>query len=172
MFSLLLSAWHAPTHMYIRAAAALLSLVGPDTFKILSSLLVPERPADKSYEELKEILTAHFCPKRSQVYYCSQFYQCVQKPGMSIAAYLSELQLIAKDCGFGDSLNTMLRDHLVCGVHDPTIQKHLLAKGDNLTFKDAVTQASTMESAVLDSKDLTPASASGQSQGSAHHVKH
>ena len=66
----------------------------------------------------------------------------------------------------------MLRDRLVCGVHDPAIQKHLLAKGDNLTFKDAVTQASKMESAVLDSKDLTPASASGQSQGSVHHVKH
>ena len=29
-----------------------------------------------------------------------------------------------------------------------------------------------MESAVLDSKDLTPASASGQSHGSVHHVKH
>ena len=80
--------------------AALLSLVGPDTFKILSSLLVPERPTDNLYEELKKIITAHFCPNRSQVYSHSVFYQCIQKPGMSIAAYLSELQSIAKDCGF------------------------------------------------------------------------
>ena len=48
-------------------------------------------------------------------------------------------------------LSTMLRDCLVCGVYDPSIRKHLLVKEDDLSFMDAATQASTMESAVLDS---------------------
>uniref|UniRef100_A0A1X7TLX4 Uncharacterized protein n=1 Tax=Amphimedon queenslandica TaxID=400682 RepID=A0A1X7TLX4_AMPQE len=54
-----------------RRKAALLSLIGPDTFNLLRSLLVPHTPADCSYDELKESLSAHFCPKRSQVFYRS-----------------------------------------------------------------------------------------------------
>ena len=86
-----------------RRKAALLSFIAPDTFKLLQSLLVPHTPADYSYNEVKESLSAHFCPKRSQVFYCSQFIQCVQKLGTTIASYLSQLQTLAKDCGFGDS---------------------------------------------------------------------
>ena len=135
---------------------ALLSLIGPDTFKMLRSLTVPDGPNDKTYQEIKDTLAGHFCPKRSQIYYRSEFYRCSQKPGTSITSYLSDLQAIAKDCGFGDSLNDMLRDRLVCGVHDQAIRKHLLSKGDDLKLEDALKQAISMESAMRDSKDLLP----------------
>ena len=76
-----------------RQKAALLSLIGLDTFKLVWSLLVPHTPADYSYNELKESLSAHFCPIRSEVFYRSQFFQCVQKPGTTIASYLSGYRL-------------------------------------------------------------------------------
>ena len=157
-----------------RRKAALLSLIGPDTFKLLRSLLVPHTPVDYSYNELKESLLAHFCPKRSQVFYRSQFIQCVQKSGTTIASYLSELQTLAKDCGFGNSLNNMLRDRLICGVSDTAIRKHLLTKGDKLTLKDAIKDATTMEAVVKDSKDLGPLQGMNDksSSGGVHNVRH
>ena len=63
--------------------ATFLSLIGPETYKTLRSLLVPASPSDKTYGELKTVLDSHFCPKRSQIYYLSQFYRRTQKPGMS-----------------------------------------------------------------------------------------
>lgn len=63
-----------------RRKAALLSLIGPDTFKLLRSLLVPHTPADYSYDELIQSMSAHFCPKtvfpvctEARYYYCFLF---------------------------------------------------------------------------------------------------
>lgn len=40
-----------------------LSLIGADAYGVLRNLLAPDRPKDKSFEVLKEILTAHYSPK-------------------------------------------------------------------------------------------------------------
>jgi hypothetical protein len=69
--------------------------------------------------------------------------------------YLSELRTLANDCEFGDTLNVMLRDRLVCGLNDPAIQKRLLTEGNGLTLEKAVTIAQALESAVKDSQDLS-----------------
>ena len=45
--------------------------------------------------------------------------------------------VLRKACNFGDSLNKMLRDRLVYGITDTTVQKHLLAEKD-LTLDKAV----------------------------------
>ena len=48
--------------------------------------------------------------------------------------YLSELRALAQWCKFGDTLDDMLRDRLVCGVNEETIQRRLLAES-GLTLK-------------------------------------
>ena len=104
----------------------------------------------------RRALSTHFHPQRSQVLYRSKFYQCVKKPGDSVATYLSELRALTNDCEFGDTLNViMLRDRLVCGLNDPIIQKRLLTEGNALTLEKAVTLAQAMESAFKDSQDLS-----------------
>ena len=136
--------------------ATFLSLIGADTYKTLRCLLVPEAPTDKSYEELKKKLEDHFAPKRSQIYYRSEFYRCIRKPNMSVAEYMSRLRSLAKDCGFGAQLDVMLRDRLICGISDAAIQKRLLSEGDDLTLKDALQHATSLELAMKDSKELHP----------------
>ena len=60
--------------------------------------------------------------------------------------YVEELKKLSTECEYGDSLNEMIRDRLVCGVNDRRIQRSLLAEPD-LTFKKAMEIAQAMEAA-------------------------
>ena len=42
--------------------AVLLSVIGPVTYKLLRSLLVPAKPGEKTYSELVAALSAHYSP--------------------------------------------------------------------------------------------------------------
>ena len=44
--------------------------------------------------------------------------------------FMSELRRLSKTCNFRDSLDSMLRDRLVCGVNDDHIQRRLLQEKD------------------------------------------
>ena len=66
------------------------------------------------------------------------------KQGESTATYVSELRFIAKNCNYGNTLETKLRDRIVCGVNDQIIQPCLLAVKE-LTFKKAIEIAQGME---------------------------
>ena len=48
----------------------------------------------------------------------------MQKQGESVADYVAELRRLSEHCAFSD-LNAMLRDQLVCGVHNSRTQKTL-----------------------------------------------
>ena len=56
-------------------------------------------------------------------------------------------------CEFGDTLNDMLRDRLVCGVNNEQLQRRLLSE-PQLTFKKALEISQTFEAATRDAKDL------------------
>ena len=66
------------------------------------------------------------------------------KQGESVAIYVSEFRSIAKNCNYGNTLETMLLDKIVCGVNDQIIQPRLLAVKE-LTFKKAMQIAQGME---------------------------
>ena len=110
--------------------ATLLSVIGPRTFKLLRNLITPAKPGDKTYAELVEVLTDHFSPKQSEIVQRSKFYSRSRKPGENISSYVAELRALAEHCNFGGTLDVMIRDRLVCGVNDDSIQKRLLAEGD------------------------------------------
>ncbi|XP_019858509.1 PREDICTED: uncharacterized protein LOC109586746 [Amphimedon queenslandica] len=75
---------------------------------------------------------------------------------MSVAECMSRfiIRSLAKDCGFGAQLDVMLRDRLICGINDAAIQKRLLSEGDDLTLKDALQHAMSLELAMKDLKEL------------------
>ena len=51
-----------------------------------------------------------------------------------MSSYVVELRALAEFCNFGDSLELMLQDRLVCSIGDETTQRLLLAETE-LTFK-------------------------------------
>ena len=126
--------------------AIFLSVVGAATYKVLRNLISPELPSEKSYDELVSVLEQHYNPAPSEIVERFRFYCRTRKPGESVANFLAQLRSLATRCNYGDSLENMLRDRLVCGINDDSIQKRLLAER-NLTYKRAVELARGLETA-------------------------
>ena len=137
--------------------AVFLSVIGATNYKLLSSLVAPAKPGEKEYSELVDKLAEHFTPAPSEIVERFKFHTRFRKPGESVAAFVSELRSIAKSCSFGDTLETMLRDRIVCGINDAIIQCRLLSE-KALTFKTALELAQSMESAAKNLKELSDSS--------------
>ena len=67
-------------------------------------------------------------PQPSMIVRRFQFNTRQQHAGESIAEYVEVLRKAAEYCSFGDTLSEMLRDRLVCGIMDTTVQKRFLAE--------------------------------------------
>ena len=51
----------------------------------------------------------------------SKFYSRLRKPGENVSSYVAELHALADHCSFGNSLDTMIRDRLVCGINEDIV---------------------------------------------------
>ena len=71
-----------------------------------------------------------------------------------MTVYVSELRAIAQYCNFGETLELMLRDRLVCGINDQQTQKKLLAE-KVLSFDKAMEIAVAIESATQGTRDIS-----------------
>ena len=71
----------------------------------------------------------------------------------TVANYVASLRAIAKYCDYGDTLNMMLRDRLVCGINHQVIQRRLLAE-KSLTFDKALEISLAAEAADKDMKQI------------------
>ena len=134
--------------------ATLLSVIGPRTFKFLRNLITPDKPGEKSYEDLVKVLTDHFSPKQSEIVQRSKFYSWSRKPGENVSSYIAELRALADHYNFGGTLDAMIHNRLVCGINEDSIQKRLLMEGDKLT--KAMSIAQSYETAEKDVTELLP----------------
>ena len=87
-----------------------LSVIWPGPYKLLRSLLTPDKPSDKTFEELTALLSKHYSPPPSEVIQCYRFNSCSWNAGDSIAAYVADLRRLEEFCNFGATLEKMLRD--------------------------------------------------------------
>ena len=105
------------------------------------------------FGDLIKLLSDHYDPAPSSIVQRYKFYNRVRAEGESIVNFMTALRQIAKYCDYGDTLNIMLRDRLVCGVNHQAIQKRLLAE-KNLTLEKALETALAIEAADNDVKQL------------------
>ena len=133
--------------------AVLVSVVGATTYRLLRNLCTPDKPGDKTYEELVQKLTVHYKPTPSEMMERFKFHSRFRKQGESVATFISQLRALAEYCNFGETLEPMLRDRLVCGIGDDATQKRLLAE-PVLTYKKATELALSMERAVKNVREL------------------
>ena len=136
-----------------KKVAILLSACGQSTFKTISSLVDADTLKDIKFGDLIKLLSDHYDPAPSSIVQQYKFYKRVRTEGESIANFVAALREIAKYCDYGDTLNIMLRDRLVCGVNHQAIQKRLLAE-KNLTLEKALEIALAIEAADNDVKQL------------------
>ena len=131
----------------------LLTVCGDSTFKLLRSL-VPEGKLDAeavTYDSLVALLKSHYKKKQSVVIHRFYFNTRARQPSESIADYIAALRELALSCKFGDRLEEMLRDRLICGVNHPGIQRKLLSEGE-ISYDQALALAQSIETAEQDAK--------------------
>ena len=102
--------------------AVFLCVIGASTYKILRNLVAPTKPGDKVYSALVEVLAKHYKPTPSEIVERCKFHSRFRKTGESVATFASELRSLSEFCNFGDTLEVMIRDRLVCGISDDAIQ--------------------------------------------------
>ncbi|UYV62917.1 K02A2.6-like [Cordylochernes scorpioides] len=75
-------------------------------------------------------------------------------PGENISTYIAELKKMAEYCKFGSTIDEAIRDRLIAGIEDDSIQRKLLGEGDSLTLHKAIEIALALEAAAQYAKDL------------------
>ena len=136
----------------------LLSSIGAPTYAVLSDLLAPDKPGDKTLEVISAALCNHFEPKRSVITERFHFHKREQAAGESISDFDAALRKLAIHCQFGDTLQETFRDRFVCGLRHDAIQRRLLSESA-LTYKKALEVARGMEAADKDTKSFKPTDA-------------
>ena len=117
--------------------AILLSVVGASTYQLIRNLVAPRKPTEKAFNDLVKLVQEHYQPNRSIIVQRFKFNSRSRQPGESVGTFVAELRRLSEHCQYGDTLDDMLRDRLVCGIADSRLQRRLLAEPD-LTFKKAL----------------------------------
>ena len=133
--------------------AILLSVCGPTTYQLIRNLVQPDAPSTKAYDALVKLVKDHLSPKPSAIVARKNFHSRSRRPDETLGSYMAALRKLSEDCGFGDTLNDMLRDRLVCGCNDRRLQCKLLSE-DNLDYAKAMKLALAVESAEQGTKQL------------------
>ena len=133
--------------------AILLNGVGPSTYRLIKTLSLPKTPKDFKFDEIVEKVRTHFNPKPSAVIKRFEFNTRRQKEGESESEFVAALRKIAEHCKYGDMLNELLCDRLVCGIYDKHVQQRFLREKE-LTYDNAFATALAAEQAKKDSKRL------------------
>lgn len=155
--------------------AILLSSVGSRTYSLMRNLLSPNKPGEKSYKDLTDLLQSHYNPKPSEIVQRFKFNSRTRAANETVTEYVAVLRELAQHCNYGDKLKEMLRDRVVCGIADDRMQRRLLAEPE-LTFEKALKLALAMETANRDVRDLQLKTLEGivsttASQMSVHNVE-
>lgn len=137
----------------IQKKAVLFSVCGARTYAIIRSLISPACPKDKTFKEIVAITKSHFAPNPSEIYQRFKFHRRNQHMNEGIATYIAELRRLAEHCKFDSSLESTLRDRLVCGIRDEALQRRLLAE-NTLTFAQAQEKALAAEAASSHAKEI------------------
>ena len=133
--------------------ACLLSVMGASAYGLLRNLIAPQKPSEKTLQDISNVLQNHLDPKPLLIAERFRFHTRNQVDGESVSQYIAELKRMAGKCQFEGYLDDALRDRFVCGLISNTIRKKLLTEAD-LTFTKATTIAISMETAVKDSEEL------------------
>ena len=133
----------------------LLSVIGGQVYDLISDLLAPEKPTDKSFDKLKTLLITldHYEPNPIVIAEHFNFNQRNQHLGETVAEYVAELCRLATHCECGLYLSEALRDRFVYGIRNEGTQKRLLTEA-NLTLEKAIEVATSAVAAEKSAEQL------------------
>lgn len=127
-----------------RKAAIFLNCIGQAAQELYFNTLQPKHNEEHKLEEVILIFEEYFKPKTNEIINTFHFNQRFQEDGENFDVFYTELRKIALNCNFETFLERMLRDRIIHGIKDRSVQQKLLGK-KNLTLEQAVDICRTSE---------------------------
>ena len=132
--------------------AILLSAGGNELFTTCKNVAQPKDLTGVTYKEVITLLSNHYTPKPNKIVERFKFNQRNQKQGENISEYIAGLRRLSQFCEFND-LDDMLRDRIVCGMRNESLQKRLLSD-KNLTLGKVIEETQAAEMAEQNMQEL------------------
>lgn len=93
-------------------------------------------------------------PRKNLTYIWHIFFTRAQKQSEPIDSYVTDLKNKAKDCEFGNLHNSLVKDHIVCGIINDQVRGRLLREAD-LSLEKAIDICRASEITTTQVKALT-----------------
>ena len=140
--------------------ATFITCIGPQALEIHHGLPFKTSAERNDMNVILKLWTEYCCGKTNVTYERFCFNRCNQSETESFDAYVVRLRKLASTCEYGNFLEDMLRDRIVCGIHDDVIRKELLQES-KLTLESCI--------ALIRSVEITSAQAKSMSRSSTCH---
>jgi hypothetical protein len=118
---------------------------------LIKNLLGRDKPEDKSYDYLQELVKKHKNPtppwqsERLKFLNCNRTIE-PKEEHESVMMYVAELRKLMSTCKYSETeYNDQLRDRLLHGCGEPAMQKVIIEVGDAVTLDTALTAALAYE---------------------------
>ena len=102
--------------------AHFLTCLGKTSYALIKDLTYPELLAHKTYDELKKLLRDHVTPANFEATERAKFHSLNRRSDQPIRDFILQLQTQAGKCNFKGDLEEQLRDRLIAGIGDETLQ--------------------------------------------------
>lgn len=115
--------------------AILLNHAGEEAQKKFQTFkLTPENR--KKYKEVVAAFVKYCKPMKNETYDRYKFFVRVQQEGEDFDSFVTDVKMLASECNFGQLEDSLVRDKIVSGIRDLSLQERLLQQVD-LTVQKA-----------------------------------
>ena len=106
--------------------AILLNLLGDEGVSIFNTFKFDDETNSKKFDKEIDKFKVHCVPRKNVVFERYKFFSCTQLEGQTVDVYLTQLKTLASSCEFGEQEDSLIRDRIVLGLHDKSLQDRLL----------------------------------------------
>ncbi len=116
--------------------ATFLHIAGVEARRVYNTFVIDD--GDKDSIDVLQTKFKDYCEPRKNVTYTRHiFFTRNQSPYEPIDSYVTDLKNKAKPCEFGDLMDGLIRDRIVCGISNEPCRARLLRE-TNLTLVKAI----------------------------------
>ncbi len=155
-FDIFLAATGLDDESDTRKAMCALNFLGSAGLEVYNTFKFEKPEHAKSYEKIKGMFDGYCNPKKNETFERHVFKSRVQAPGETIDQYVTDLKLKARDCGFGDLFDGMIRDQIVAGIKSSLLDgvRQRLLRDPGLTLDKAIDVCRAAEASSRHMQDM------------------
>ncbi|KAF2888578.1 hypothetical protein ILUMI_17595 [Ignelater luminosus] len=137
-----------------KRVAALLGLIGADTYKVLRDLCTLNLYKTKTYDSLCSLLKTHFSPTICAFGERIDFYEAKHQDEESVSSWYAGIHNLLTNCEFGITLNVIVADKFICGMKSGRVRDRLCEEESTTSLEKlleiALNKESSMQAEIKD----------------------